>query len=208
MHNFHNIVFPLSIGFGARGGPARHTEISTSINGHERRNSPHAHSRRRYDIGAGVKSLNDLHILVSFYEARRGQLCSFLFKDPVDHKSCVPSAEITAVDQILGQGDGVATEFSLIKTYQDLGGNYARPIQFPNPDHLHIAVDGAPAPHSFNDNHIILNTPPPVGARVTAGFEFYVPVRFDTSHLDIALEAFGAGQAISVPLIEVLADDT
>ena len=51
---------------------------------------------------------------------------------------------------------------------------------------------------------VIFTVPPPPEASVTAGFEFDVPVRFDTEHLDVSLEAFGAGQAINIPLIEVL----
>ena len=40
--------------------------------------------------------------------------------------------------------------------------------------------------------------------RITAGFAFDVPVRFDTDHLVLSLSAFEAGQLPSVPLVEVL----
>jgi len=52
---------------------------------------------------------------------------------------------------------------------------------------------------------IIFLSAPMSGATLSAGFEFDVQVRFDTDHLDLALEAFGAGQAATIPLIEVLA---
>jgi uncharacterized protein (TIGR02217 family) len=45
---------------------------------------------------------------------------------------------------------------------------------------------------------------PAVESTITAGFEFDVPVRFDTLEIAIALEAFGAGQAVYIPLIELL----
>ena len=51
---------------------------------------------------------------------------------------------------------------------------------------------------------ILFHTPPPAGAVISAGFMFDVQVRFDTDQLDLALEAFGAGQAANIPLIEVL----
>jgi uncharacterized protein (TIGR02217 family) len=38
---------------------------------------------------------------------------------------------------------------------------------------------------------------------VTAGFEFDVPVRFASDRLDINAAAFAAGEAPSVPLVEV-----
>ena len=43
-----------------------------------------------------------------------------------------------------------------------------------------------------------------MGAAVTAGFLFDVPVRFDTDRLDIELTSFDAAEAPAIPLIEVL----
>ncbi len=48
------------------------------------------------------------------------------------------------------------------------------------------------------------NSVPAPGALVTAGYEFDVPVRFDTDQLTVSLKAFKAGQIPSIPLIEVL----
>jgi len=45
---------------------------------------------------------------------------------------------------------------------------------------------------------------PPPGAAVTAGFEFDVPVRFDTDDLEIDLSAFEAGEIPKIPLIEIV----
>ena len=45
---------------------------------------------------------------------------------------------------------------------------------------------------------------PVAGAAITAGFEFDVPVRFDTDFLDIDLTAFEAGAIPKIPLIEII----
>ena len=58
--NFHEVRFPAALSVGSSGGPERRTEIVTLKNGFEERNSPWAHSRRRYDAGLGVRSLDDL----------------------------------------------------------------------------------------------------------------------------------------------------
>ena len=50
---------------------------------------------------------------------------------------------------------------------------------------------------------ITMTSPPVVGADITAGFTFDVPVRFASDRLDLSLEAFGAGELTNVPLIEV-----
>ena len=44
---------------------------------------------------------------------------------------------------------------------------------------------------------------PAPGTAITAGFEFDVPVRFDTDSLCINLANFAAGELPSLPLVEV-----
>lgn len=44
---------------------------------------------------------------------------------------------------------------------------------------------------------------PPAGAVLTAGYEFYVPVRFDTDRLPISIEYYGIGTGSDVKLVEV-----
>jgi len=209
MTDFHNIRFPLSLGFGASGGPSRRIDITQLASGAEHRNAAHANSRRRYNAGAGVKSVDELYDLIEFFEARFGQLHSFRFRDPVDYKSSKPDEDISPTNQTIGTGDGETQSFHLIKTYSDTAGEYKRRITKPVLETVKIALNGTEIPASeFSVDElkgvVIFTVPPPPEASVTAGFEFDVPVRFDTEHLDVSLEAFGAGQAINIPLIEVL----
>ncbi len=48
---------------------------------------------------------------------------------------------------------------------------------------------------------------PPPNSVITAGFHFYVPVRFDTDRLPVALEEYGVGGAADVRLVEVRATE-
>ena len=50
---------------------------------------------------------------------------------------------------------------------------------------------------------VSFTTPPAVGALVRAGFLFDVPVRFADDKLEVAGAAFAAGEAPSVPIVEV-----
>ena len=43
----------------------------------------------------------------------------------------------------------------------------------------------------------------PTGALVTAGFEFDVPVRFDSDRITASLAGFAAGEVPSIPVVEV-----
>ena len=44
---------------------------------------------------------------------------------------------------------------------------------------------------------------PANGAVITAGFQFDVPVRFDTDYLEVDLSAFAAGAIPKIPLVEI-----
>ncbi|WP_417468902.1 TIGR02217 family protein [Maricaulis sp.] len=205
MSDFHDIRFPFAVAIGAVGGPQRRTEIVTLISGREERNSPWADSLRRWDAGPGVKSLDDLNTLIAFFEARRGRLHGFRFRDPIDNRSCAPSAAPAMLDQLIGTGDGVATEFQLVKTYASGAESWTRTIAKPVEDTVVVAVDGVGAAVTIDHTtgQVSFAAPPAEGAAITAGFAFDCAVRFDTDQLDIALDAVGAGEAPSVPLVEL-----
>ncbi len=108
--SFHEVRLPARLGFGSTGGVERRTEVTAMASGHERRSTPWAHGRRRWLIGGGVRSLDDLAELTAFFEARRGRLYGFRFKDFADCKSCRPSGTPAAGDQAIGTGDGSTAE--------------------------------------------------------------------------------------------------
>jgi uncharacterized protein (TIGR02217 family) len=201
---FHDVRFPLAIGLAARGGPQRRTEIVTLGSGREERNTPWAHSKRRWDAAPGVRSLDDVARLIAFFEARRGRLYAFRFADPLDHKSCAPSAEPAADDQLIGSGDAIQTVFALTKTYGESAAAFVREISKPVPGSVLVAVAGAPASFTLDgQGRVVLDAAPATGASVTAGFRFDTAARFDTDQLDITADGFKTGDIPSVPLVEV-----
>lgn len=209
--DFHDVQFPLAVAFGATGGPERRNEIIGLTSGREKRNARTAHSRRRFDAGTGVRSLADLYEVIAFFEARRGSLHAFRFRDPFDMKSCAPDQNVSALDQPLGTGDGVKTRFALIKTYGSGSDAYHRPVRKPIVSGLTVAVGGvvtSAEAFSFDSatGEVVfaVGVIPGSGQIVTAGYEFDVPVRFDTDSLSASLTAFKAGQFPAIPLIEVL----
>ncbi len=207
--SFHEVRFPANLSFGSTGGPERRTEIVTLANGFEERNTPWAQSRRRYDAGLGLRSLDDVAALIAFFEARRGQLYGFRWKDWADFKSCKPSARVGAQDQVLGAGDGAQREFVLAKTYDPLGTAFRRPILKPVAGTVQVAVAGDAKVEAVDyaldpaTGQLTFVEPPDVGAMVTAGFEFDVPVRFDTDRIAVSVASFQAGEVPSVPVVEV-----
>lgn len=211
--DFHDVPFPPGVAFGATGGPERLNEIVSLTSGREKRNARFSQSRRHYDAGTGVRSLADLHEVLAFFEARRGSLHAFRFRDPFDMKSCRPDETVSPADQLLGHGDGVKARFALVKSYGEGEDAYRRLISRPVPETLRVAVDGeeraSPDGWSFDfATGEVVFAPGSIageGEAVTAGYEFDVPVRFDTERIAISLTAFKAGQIPSIPLVEVRA---
>jgi len=204
---FHAVRFPLDVALGARGGPERQTDIVTLDNGREARNQRWAQSRRRYNAGYGVKSRADMLAVLAFFEERRGRLHSFLWRDALDFSSG-GSASPSALDEVIGTGDGVTRSFQLTRRYGASFDPYIRPITKPVAATVKVAVGGAELRSGVAVDAltglVTLATAPAQGATVTAGFLFDVPVRFDTDRLDVVMSHFEAGEWLDIPIIEVL----
>jgi len=204
---FHEIRFPDNISRGARGGPERRTQIVEMASGDEERNASWANSRRRYDAAYGIRRADDLAAVVAFFEARSGRLYGFRWKDWGDYKSCLPSGTPSATDQVIGTGDGTTTAFQLVKAYSSGAQTWTRTITKPVAGTVTVALDGVlqAAGWSVNPTNglITFTTSPASSIAVTAGFEFDVPVRFDTDQLDVTHDIERLGSITSIPLIEV-----
>lgn len=204
---FHEIRFPDTISRGARGGPERRTQIVELASGDEERNAAWANSRRRYDVSYGVRRADDLAAVVAFFEARNGRLHAFRFKDWSDYKSCLPSGVPGPTDQVIGTGDGVMTSFQLIKAYASGGQSWARVIGKPVARSVTVSLNGIALGAGWSvdvtTGTVTFALPPGPGAAVRAGFEFDVPVRFDTDELPVTLDLERMGAIPSIPLIEM-----
>jgi len=208
--SFHEVLFPQRLAFGSVGGPERRTDIVTLASGYEERNTPWAQSRRRYNAGYALATLDDIHALIAFFEARQGRLCGFRFRDALDCKSCAPSGTPSPVDQTIETAGGGVATFQLAKTYISGSQNYARTIAKPVVGSVRVAVAGVEkslgtdfAVDTTTGVIMFLAGHIPSSGAVTAGFTFDVPVRFDTDRLEINLAAFQAGHIPDIPLVEI-----
>ncbi len=207
MAAFLEIEFPLAIGFGATGGPQRKTQVVESGSGKEERNQQWANSRRTWDVGTGVRDIEEAEAVIAFFEEVRGRLIGFRFCDPIDLKSCAVTGNPSAFDQPIGIGDGAETSFQLVKTYGTVNP-YQRKIQKPFDGSVKIAVAGVSLDASaFSVDHatglVTLDNAPAQGAVVTAGYKFHIPVRFDTDDIAISWENHKTISVPSIPIVEL-----
>lgn len=204
---FHEVRFPTKISFGSSGGPERKTDIVELSSGFEERNTPWADSRRRYNVAYGIKTMNQMHELIAFFEARKGRLYGFRYKDWTDYKSCAPDDAVDPDDQIIGTGDGTETAFQCVKTYTSGSETYQRTIKKLVTGTVRVSLNGVEQLSGWSANTntgvITFTSAPGAGVIVRAGFEFDVPVRFDTDQLSINLAEWRNGQAADIPLVEL-----
>jgi uncharacterized protein (TIGR02217 family) len=204
---FDEVRLPLKIGFGTRGGPAFSTEIVTLDGGFERRNQNWSQARRRYDARTGLGTPEDVTALTAFFQARAGRARGFRLKDWTDYSSAANgTAAPQAADQFLGQGDGAQLQFQLRKTYQSGAVAYQRQISKPVAGTVLVALNGVVQTAGWSADNVTgivtFALPPALGVTVAAGYEFDVPVRFDTDHLALTMEE-ALTQRGAIPLIEL-----
>jgi uncharacterized protein (TIGR02217 family) len=204
MDPFDNVLYPFPLGRSASVAPEFSTSIAVTASGHERRNSLWSDARLHFDVGPGIRSEGELSELIAFFRARRGPARGFRIMDPFDNSSNGMTGTPTKLDQLIGIGDGVRADFQLVKSY---GGAepQVRPITRPRAETLVVSIGGAASTAWTLGEKGTLRflTAPPPRAEIRAGFRFDVPVRFAEDRLDVAAVDFAAGEAPSVPLIEI-----
>ncbi len=211
--SFLDLAFPRDVASGVVGGPERRVDIVALASGDEERNARWKNSRRSYDAGFGIRSVDDLAAVIALFEETGGPLHSFRFRDWSDFSSAASAGTApAATDQELGTGDGATSEFQLVKRYGALTP-YLREITKPVAGTVLVALDGIPQAAGWSvDNltgRVSFLSPPDPGVVITAGFLFDVPVRFDTQRIatDMAFfseeEGRGVGTIPEIQLIEV-----
>jgi len=197
--NFLEIQFPSCISYGATGGPTYSTDVVTMFSGHEQRNSNWKNARAKYNVATGVKTESQWQALISFFRACKGKAIGFRFKDWSDYQ---------AKKQQIGTGDGIKTEFQLIKTYTSGSASIIREINKPVAGTVKIhASNSLRGSTNYSVDHttgiITFEEAPAKGKIILADFEFDVPVRFDTDELQLSLDNFNSGSWNSISLVEI-----
>jgi len=201
---FDDVLFPIALGRAAEVAPEFSTAIIVSAGGREARNASWSGARTSYDVGPGIRSESDIAALLDFFRARLGPARAFRLRDPFDSSSAMGDGDPGPLDQPIGVGDGVAVRFALVKHH----GEQQRRITRPVIGSLRVALDGVETNRfvAVDGGWVVLDVAPAAGVPVTAGFRFDVPVRFADDKLSVNRSTFLAGEAASVPLIEVRED--
>jgi len=202
---------PPDVEVGMRGGPTFRNIIQESISGTEQRVQVWAKCRGEWDISYTIMDLDDtagtFRAVIALFRAHRGNLLPFPFKDWTDYQ---------LTDELIGVGDGSGTSFQVIKTYDpseillNTPGSltYVREIYLPANDVV-VKVDGVTkvitTDYTIGPTGIIAFVSAPASTKpVTVSGEFDVPVRFNTTALDLVINENNIAQINSLPIREVV----
>lgn len=213
--SFHEVRFPTNISFGSAGGPGYNTNIIETDSGSKVRLARWNNALRPYNVAYGIRTQEDLASVLDFYLCRLGPVHGFRYKDWLDYTSASDHySSPAAVDQQLGLGDGVTTQFQLVKKYTSGAYTKTRTITKPVTGTVLIAFDGVTQSSGWSVDTttgiITFTSPPAEDVVITAGFEFDVPVMFanDIDLQNISLETFQAGTIPAINLVELKAEDS
>ena len=156
---FDNVVFDLGYDYGAIGGPAFNTQIQETQSGKRLRTPRSYFSRGSWSIGNRIITGEKLTEIKNFFEARKGRLRGFLWKDWTDFK--VPPYHY----QTRRTSTGIF-QFQLTKQYGDkwlniqdnsIMGTYQRPIFGIVESSLEIRENGAGTTHgAYQGNGVVI----------------------------------------------------
>lgn len=198
-----NTRFQIPLGFQTSGGPEWSTGIVSLTSGEEVRNAIWAQPLRKWQLVGVPLNEGAANDLLKFFNARSGAAQGFRFSDPFGHSTARPGFSVSPLDEHLGQGDGVADRFFLTR---DDGSVMRKPVTRPVAGSVRMAIDGTEVtdvPVDDATGEVTFPSPPAPGTTLTAGFDYDLPVRFETDRLELSQTSSGAFQLVRLSLVEI-----
>lgn len=197
-----NTRMPEDIERGASGGPNWSTTVTETDNGRDTTNQNWDYPLRIFDVSYPIQERDNIDDVINFFNARRGRAYGFRFKDWSD---------FTVTTGAIGTGDGVETDFQLVKVYPDDVRPLTLPITRPVDGTLLVYVNGALQTEGGGDDYTVdyntgivtFNSAPTDTHPITATFEYDIPARFDTDGLNLTIDFYDAISAGSLIVKEV-----
>lgn len=205
---FDSVVFPESLLRNSTIGPEFKTDVVELDSGAEERVARWSQARLEIEARVSVapdplSGSDEFATLNSFFLARNGPANGFLVTNPMDYTSAADGRSTAAFDDVeIGIGDGSTTQFQLVKLYS----THTRTIEKPLASSVLIGLDGSAQGSGFsfsqNTGIVTFTAAPGNNVSVTAGFDYYVPMRFAEDKLTFQMVG-GEVADVSARLIEI-----
>lgn len=201
---FDEVRFPEDVSYGSSGGPTFKTQIFEAYRGGEKRNVDWASPLMEFDVAYGIKTTEQMHRVIDFFNARQGKLRGFRYKNWANYQ---------VVNGNIAVGDGVSTRLPIIRTYGfPATQTYKRLYKIVPGSVSGVSIanealtEGEDFIIDYNSGEIVFkaNRVPGEGTPIKAvNLEFDEPVRFDTDNIQIVIEQFNNNSIGSLPLVGI-----
>lgn len=197
------------------GAPRTSTTIGVASLGVEQRNRNWVKPLYRLSNPECIACHDTIEDLRDHWMVTDGPHLTFPMRNPYDFASArlqaagrVPT--LSAVDQLLGTGDGIEDTFQFRKTYTRNSFTKTHSLVLPVESTVLVAIDaieqavGVDFTIDREAGTITFASPPGVGDLVTAGFLYDIPVRFESDDVfEQILKAFETDGVAGLSLWEV-----
>ena len=199
MQKFIEKTFPTDISYNSSGGPEYSTEVLTTTNGAEHRQSKWQAPKMRFNVSTGIKNTRQMLQILEFFRICKGRQIAFRYKDWSDFKCSDEEVEIIDTKTL-----------QLVKNYKlDTEIIEQRIILKPVQNTVKIYISGQQLTQDkfsvdYSTGIVTLqNALENLNTKVTADFEFDIPARFDTDYLPVTMESHGFFSLPEIPIIEI-----
>lgn len=188
--------FPVDISYGATGGPSWNTEVVRVVSGGEKRNRLWSTPQYRFDCAHGVKSQDQLNILLDFFYDVGGRAIPFRFKNWAEYQLTKQNSEIQrpTTDKLYIYKVYSTYSRRISKIVDGTFKLYANDILVTNGYSLDIdtGIITLSNPDNYNQSTIF---------KVECEFDFWV--RFDTDEMLVSIDNYNVYSWGQIPLVEV-----
>jgi uncharacterized protein (TIGR02217 family) len=191
--SFKEELFPSSVAFGALAGDQFETERVRTGGGQVYKTSRWTLPLRTFTIDTKVLTPTQAAAVRAFIKSVAfGSLYNFRFPDPGDYTSEATGQTptlITALDVVIGTGNGSNKVFQLVKKYPSGSSTLTYTVLKPKANTVRIANAGSevfsPGSWSVDTTTGIVTfvTAPVAGHSITAGFQYDIPAEFDADYV-------------------------
>lgn len=216
---YHDDLFPTGADYGTQFATAHNSVVNELPSGAEQRVARWSATRKRFVLNMRNRSPIEVDEVAQFHRAREGRVHAFPVLDWTDYSTndlAEPSQasfddlDATSDDELIGTGDGSATDFQLVKSYTSGPTTKTRLITRPIVDSVRVKSNGVELTEGvgftvdYSTGVVTLASAPSNGHLVKAGCKFYVPSRFEQDELALEVSAYSRVSILSCSMIEVL----
>lgn len=198
--------FPDRISYGSAVGPVYNTDVIEFSNGDTQSLQRWQYPLIEFNVAYGLRRQEDLYEIIEFFHAVAGRANGFRIRDHTDFRSSADQLVLGSyefTDQQIGVGDGIETDFQLIKSYVKGSFTRVRNITKPVVGTVKIGFDAVEQVSGFTVDYttgiVTFAVAPTAAVVISAGYEFDVPAKFSSDKLDFNLATYQI-QGTSIPV--------